>query len=1089
MNTALQAAKDNLVEAGKIATANSAIADAIDAAEEAKVDPAKDNITAAEEAINAAEEAIAKVTDADKQAELTADLKEAQDNLVEAEDVLAAIGGLSAVITQAEKAITLLDEESSLVIIDSLVEAYELLNNEDTTLDQLQTCTQSLDSVVREALITYLEGVDDLSSSYDPAMFTTDTWNELSNLLSEINEITDLFSKTTDQLLDLVTQTIEAFGKLELDSSIVQPIDIDRVQVDFSDQNTQIKIQIKPKTDEQGTVIPDSENDANGSTIYVLDNLGNEIVRGTIVDGEVTFEGLSKLKDNSQLNYYLVSTSGINSLTAQITVPDITPPKDLTNQDVIFLSYDHIIGSTDSEEAGGKVYIYSSKEGETVKLDEATIKQDGGFEFKLDTPLQPQETISFVVFDKAGNSSINSLEVNTPEFAAEIELNSDVVSTNILEPTDIELSKVKTTSGSLVTVGVGGLIDLGIIDISKQFVLNLPGTSLTEYDDIAVKLSSYAVLNLELGSTGYVYYRANESQDWQLVDQEVLSLVSLLGIPLVTDSLTIKDPKAGQYMVLVGSPGLKANVAGAMTIETKGVITGTDDSTQLIKGNVLKNDSLTAGVAIEAVEVNTGDLPQKVDLDTDVSTKITGKYGVLTIDQSGSYTYQMFENNIQNVGKVDSFTYYVNGESAQLNIQINSDKYPNILWDQNNPSSDGVILDLNSDIAIANQISIVKNDQVEQTASDTKDISPTDNAYLSNSITLNQNEVLQIELMKLEGITYARKVKVQLKDLTGEILDLSNAKVVIYTIDVNGKNSPYYLSYSTFNSEIEVTVPKYRNISANREKVVIEIQDLNIAKNTTLTVNTFASEGDNTTTKYSLKQIVNTYKEIYKVDTEIAHHSSGNIFDNDVVNFETTELFVFDYVQQTFVKIEANEVVEIKGEYGDLLINKSGSFTYTLRNSTDKGKSDAFEYKVTDSLNDTLIKVSELTIVNAGNTVLSSKASESFEFTSNKIDSLIYKVLDDADSLGGNGKDAVSGFELPSETFNGDVIDVSGLLADSATVDNIGQYLSYNADTKTVSIDRDGEAKYYESTELLKVDLGTSSDPIKDLLESGNIII
>lgn len=51
---------------------------------------------------------------------------------------------------------------------------------------------------------------------------------------------------------------------------------------------------------------------------------------------------------------------------------------------------------------------------------------------------------------------------------------------------------------------------------------------------------------------------------------------------------------------------------------------------------------------------------------------------------------------------------------------------------------------------------------------------------------------------------------------------------------------------------------------------------------------------------------------------------------------------------------------------------------------------------------------------------------------------LVYHLLTESDALGGNGKDTVNNFELPSETFNGDVIDVSALLADSATVDNIG---------------------------------------------------
>ncbi|WP_168526772.1 BapA prefix-like domain-containing protein, partial [Acinetobacter sp. A3] len=94
-------------EAKNVADAESAIVDAIDTTEAAKTNPTEETIAAAEDAINVAEEAIAKVTDADKQAELVADLKDAQDNLaeaIEAKNVADANSAIADAIDAAEEA-------------------------------------------------------------------------------------------------------------------------------------------------------------------------------------------------------------------------------------------------------------------------------------------------------------------------------------------------------------------------------------------------------------------------------------------------------------------------------------------------------------------------------------------------------------------------------------------------------------------------------------------------------------------------------------------------------------------------------------------------------------------------------------------------------------------------------------------------------------------------------------------------------------------------------------------------------------------------------------------------------------------------
>jgi len=969
----------------------------------------------------------------------------------------AAKDALEQAIEDATGALTGLDAEDQAILNGVITEAQDVLADEAASEQAYQDAADKLaayeadpsKAAAKDALAQSIITAEDILTS---GIFTEEQQNTIRLEIDSAKAVLDS-PESTEQ--DYKDAEIELTGIIqEMLPQSAEKLDISKITLLVVEDNTKLNAQV------------DSEYQANveGKKLVVTDASGNIIAEEAISGGEIVFDAFeTALEDNSLLTYYLASMDGEQlSSTAQFKVPDITAPDAVKSENIIFLDYDHIVGSVDPKEVGGKVSLFNGND----LLAEAEILEDGSFEFELnpESVLTANDNVSFIVTDLSSNKSTQNPTIIVPTFGDQLSLSNDVVSVNILEPKGIELSKVKTTDGSLVTVGVGGLIDLDVIDISKQFVLELPGTSLTEYNDIDLKLTSYAVLNLELGSTGYVYYRANESQDWQLVDQQVLSLVSLLGIPLVPDSLTIKDPIAGQYMVLVGSTGIKANVAGAMTIETKGVITGTDKSTDLIKGNILINDSLTAGASVDSVKstVATG------IFNAEGYVEIIGKYGVLTIDVNGSYSYQMFENNIQNVGKVDSFTYYVNGESAQLNIQINSDQYPNIRWDNENPAIEGVILDIKPETNSVEGIVLVEQENTIIT------LDPNIlNVYWSTlTYSMTSKEVkktLEDEYIKItlfKDSNEPRTAKIELLDADNNPISLNNLDITVGGQSISTSGS----------KEINVTVPVG---SKDGENLLITVKGLS---NGTYKVKTTATENNT----YTLTQIVETAQTVVDFDKSALPNTSGNIFSNDLINEEniTWKIFSTDG-EHTFDSSVSSHTLQ--GLYGDLEINSLGQYTYTLKDKDGLGQKETFDYEVTDSLG--ISDSSQLIIVIPNNSFVSTPSQDTFEFVTNEVDSLVFTLLAESDVLGGNGKDTVSNFELPSETSNGDVIDVSALLADSATVDNIGQYLSYNADTKTVSIDRDGEAKQYESTELLKVDLGMSSDPIKDLLESGNIII
>lgn len=432
----------------------------------------------------------------------------------------------------------------------------------------------------------------------------------------------------------------------------------------------------------------------------------------------------------------------------------------------------------------------------------------------------------------------------------------------------------------------------------------------------------------------------------------------------------------------------------------------------------------------------------------------------------------MFENDIQNIGKVDTFTYYVGEQSAQLNIQINSDQYPNIRWNELDPTENGKILDTYSDTEVIDTNGILieqpGNKVGRSDIKETSVLSISGGNVTSDVINIVEETYLSITLDK--SAANDRNVMIEVIN-NGQVVNLSELTVKI-NYPVNGNVT----ENSEANGNLIVTVPGTSSSSSN---VNILIEGLVAGS---YTVKTTALE----TNYYTLYQTVDVLEKVIDLDLNNLPKISNNLFDNDLVNKPNITWKIFDKDEEyTFDSSVSSHTLQ--GLYGDLEINSLGQYTYTLKDKDGLGQKETFDYEVTDSLG--ISDSSQLIIVIPNNSFVSTPSQDTFEFVTNEVDSLVFNLLAESDVLGGNGKDTVSNFELPSETSNGDVIDVSALLADSATVDNIGQYLSYNADTKIVSIDRDGEAKQYESTELLKVDLGMSSDPIKDLLESGNIII
>ncbi|RZG88375.1 type I secretion C-terminal target domain-containing protein, partial [Acinetobacter sp. WCHAc060033] len=127
----------------------------------------------------------------------------------------------------------------------------------------------------------------------------------------------------------------------------------------------------------------------------------------------------------------------------------------------------------------------------------------------------------------------------------------------------------------------------------------------------------------------------------------------------------------------------------------------------------------------------------------------------------------------------------------------------------------------------------------------------------------------------------------------------------------------------------------------------------------------------------------------------------------------------------------------------------------------------------------------------SNNQIVSIKSDVSANFAMFSMDyedtsDIIFDLLND-DNTGGNILTTVDHFTAA------DQIDVSDLLDNNANFENISEYLtvSYdaNADQAVISIDRDGTAGSYQSTELLVLNNQTTDVTLDELLKNNQIII
>ena len=185
-----------------------------------------------------------------------------------------------------------------------------------------------------------------------------------------------------------------------------------------------------------------------------------------------------------------------------------------------------------------------------------------------------------------------------------------------------------------------------------------------------------------------------------------------------------------------------------------------------------------------------------------------------------------------------------------------------------------------------------------------------------------------------------------------------------------------------------------------------------------------------------------------------------------------------------------------------VMIDENGNFTYKPGDGY-KYQSDSFEVTVKDPSGESVtvrvdVKIDPKPLEQSAAKMSAFMADDWMDTNENSdqphlppaaiVDDLIFNVLSD-DNLGGNTETVVDEFTLGDAN---DVIDISSLLSDDATTNNLAEFVTveYDAenDQAVISIDRDGTGTDYESQNLVVLLNQPNKIELDDLINNNQII-
>jgi len=360
-----------------------------------------------------------------------------------------------------------------------------------------------------------------------------------------------------------------------------------------------------------------------------------------------------------------------------------------------------------------------------------------------------------------------------------------------------------------------------------------------------------------------------------------------------------------------------------------------DAEPNTITGNVFDNDDI-------GNDVNDLPVTSVNGSGSGVGTAVEGDYGVVIINNDGSYSYQLFNDNLAvqalatDETLTDVFTYTItdsNGDTASTTLTITI-----------TGSNDGVTLTIPDNVGVAGG----GEEQVFEHGLDTGS-NPNNDDVVNSSFTLKALDGLDSITVGGTGIS------------AQALTDSATTPITITTTMGSLVINSYGIS-----TDGTITVNYTYTLAANQDHSTSEVNDA-------ISIEVTDIDGDSTSDVLNINIVNDTPTAVSDSNTLSGENISvaGNVFINDTIGADQTSTPVTGVAAgQSGNDVQGQVNSTVTGSYGELVVQIDGSYTYLLDNDNlvvldlteGESLSDIFTYTITDSDGDTATTTLTITI-------------------------------------------------------------------------------------------------------------------------------
>ncbi|HWH87643.1 MAG TPA: Ig-like domain-containing protein [Pseudomonas sp.] len=644
-----------------------------------------------------------------------------------------------------------------------------------------------------------------------------------------------------------------------------------------------------------------------GSTISVR-GVGGVVLGTATVAANGSFSVvLASAQINSQvLSVTQADPSGNVSLAVTATAPDLTPPAAAT---ALLVGADGLT-VTGTGEAGATVTIKSAT---GSVLGTGTVNNLGVFTIALSSAQINGEKLTVNLTDARGNVSV-AANVTAPD----VDVNAPVIASDNLAVGTVTLTPAtasQTFNDSFTTLLSG---------FSKTFTFTVAsGTRL----DPTLTLTTGSLISL-IDGVVYTLQVKDASGNWVTLDVNgsggLLDLIALTGQGVRVD---IGNLLSGDYRLTVSSTGIGVltTVNTQLQLDVSSLTQFNGVAGPAVTGNVITN------VGVDGTVDQTGpDNGAQLQIfkngawvSAGAGTTVQGLYGTLTIDANGNYSYKP-NGSVGSVGKVDVFNYQLvhpNGlsDTANLYVRIDSPQATEV-WNDANLGSPALLVDATPDVA-STDITLVNREVTTNSNLGTFNV-------LLGGGSGNYNTVVATNTVSdLTVVVNSSNLLTLLGSMTVGLYKLNTATNQYVLVKSYGGNALVNLGGGNYGI-------KFDDQTAGSYQVRVAVGGVGLLTSVNTSLINVAS--------YTNQFVVGSYTPV-----------SGNLLTDtagggaDVLGSVYTLLSVL--VAGNYVAPGYNGV-SLVGNYGTLLVQANGNYTYTLKAGlTDAviGQEDTFTYQLT----------------------------------------------------------------------------------------------------------------------------------------------